>query len=91
MIKESKIEEFENNILPTVKEDVLKITEYFENKKLPSVYSSCLQMYLINFIELNARKWKEHCEDYGVEIDFEEIKDAIENVKSLDSYVEDFR
>ncbi len=91
MTEENKIEAFESNILPEIKEDVLWMIEYFESKKLPSAYSSCLQMYLANFMGLNAKPWDEHCADYGVEMDFEEIKDAIESVKSLDEYVEDFR
>ncbi len=91
MNDESKIEEFEKNILPTVKEDVLKIIEYFERKELPSAYSSCLQMYLANFMGLSAKMWDEHCDDYGIKIEFEEIDDAIEHVKKLDQYVKDYQ
>ena len=90
MSQESKIEEFEHNILPSIREDVLKILEYFEQKELPSAYSSCLQMYLANFMGLSAKAWDEHCSDYGIEMDFEAINSAIENVKSLDEYVTDF-
>ena len=90
MSQESKIEEFEHNILPSIREDVLKILEYFEQKELPSAYSSCLQMYLANFMGLSAKVWDEHCSDYGIEMDFEAINSAIENVKSLDEYVKDF-
>ncbi len=90
MNDESKIEEFEKNILPTVKEDVLKIIEYFERKELPSAYSSCLQMYLANFMGLSAKVWDEHCDDYGIKIEFKEIDDAIERVKKLDQYVKDY-
>ncbi len=90
MNDESKIEEFEKNILPTVKENVLEIIEYFERKELPSVYSSCLQMYLANFMGLSAKVWDEHCDDYGIKIEFKEIDDAIERVKKLDQYVKDY-
>ena len=90
MSQESKIEEFEYSILPSIREDVLKILEYFEQKELPSAYSSCLQMYLANFMGLSAKAWDEHCSDYGIEMDFEAINSAIENVKSLDEYVKDF-
>ena len=90
MTEEDKIEEFETNILPTVKEDVLEIIEYFESKELPSVYSSCVQMYLANFMGLSAKVWDEHCNDYGIKIEFEEIDDALERVKKLDQYVKDY-
>ena len=91
MNDESKIEAFETNILPTVKEDVLEIIEYFERKELPSVYSSCVQMYLANFMGLSAKVWDEHCNDYGIKIEFEEINDALERVKKLDQYVKDYQ
>ncbi len=91
MNDESKIEAFETNILPTVKEDVLEIIEYFESKELPSVYSSCVQMYLANFMGLRAKVWEEHCDDYGIKIEFKEIDDAIERVKKLDQYVKDYQ
>ena len=91
MNDESKIEAFETNILPTVKEDVLEIIEYFESKELPSVYSSCVQMYLANFMGLSANVWEEHCDDYGIKIEFKEIDDAIERVKKLDQYVKDYQ
>ena len=90
MNDESKIEAFETNILPTVKEDVLEIIEYFESEELPSVYSSCVQMYLANFMGLSAKVWDEHCDDYGIKIEFKEIDDAIERVKKLDQYVKDY-
>ena len=91
MNEDSKIEAFETNILPTVKEDVLKIIEYFESKELPSVYSSCVQMYLANFMGLSAKVWDEHCDDYGIKIEFKEINDALERVKKLDQYVKDYQ
>ena len=91
MTEEEKIDAFETQLLPEVKEDVLWMMEYFESKKLPSVYSSCLQMYLANFMGFNATSWDEHCEEYGIKMDFKEIEDAIEKVKSLDEYVEEFR
>ena len=90
MNEDSKIEAFETNILPTVKEDILEIIEYFESKELPSVYSSCVQMYLANFMGLSAKVWDEHCDDYGIKIEFKEIDDAIERVKKLDQYVKDY-
>jgi len=91
MTQDDKIDAFEKNLLPALKEDVLWMMEYFESKKLPSVYGSCLQMYLANFMGFTAKTWDEHCENYGIKMDFEELSDAIENIKSLDEYVEEFR
>jgi len=40
---------------------------------------------------LSAKVWEEHCDDYGIKIEFEEIDDAIERVKKLDQYVKDYQ
>ena len=91
MTQEEKIDAFETQLLPEVKEDVLWVMEYFERKKLPSAYTSCLQMYLANFMGFSAKPWDEHCDGYGIKMDFKELEDAIEKIKGLDDYVEEFR
>jgi mannosyltransferase OCH1-like enzyme len=90
MTQEEKIDDFEENILPNIKEDILKIINYFEQHELPSAYSSCLQMYLANFMGFRAKLWDEHCSEYGVEIDFEAIEDSLKKVKTLDEFVSEY-
>jgi hypothetical protein len=90
MTQEEKIEDFEENILPNVKEEVLTILNYLDEKELPSAYSSCLQMYLANFMGFRAKPWDEQCADYGVEMDFDEIEEAIKKVKTLDTFVSEY-
>ena len=90
MTQEEKIEDFEAHILPSIKEEVLKILNYFEQNKLPSAYSSALQMYIANFMALSAKPWDEHCPDYGIEMDFDEIDESIKKVKTLDVFVSEY-
>ena len=90
MTLEEKIEDFEENILPNIKEEVLTILNYFNQNELPSAYSSCVQMYLANFMGFAAKPWDEQCADYGVEMDFNEIEEAIKKVKTLDEFVSEY-
>ncbi len=90
MTNEEKIDDFETHILPSIKEDVLKVLNYFQTKDLPSAYASCLQMYLANFMGFRAKPWEEHCDDYGVTMDFPEIEDALKKIKTLDEFVAEF-
>ena len=91
MTQEEKIEDFEAHILPSIKEEVLKILHYFEDNALPSAYSSALQMYLANFMGFVAKPWNEHCTEYGIEMDFPEIDESIQKVKTLDAFVCEYR
>ena len=91
MTKEEKLEGFEQELLPPVKNAINMLLEYFEAKKLPSAYTACLGNYFENFISFHAVKWREHCENYGVKMDFPELREALENIESLDEYVEEFR
>jgi len=91
MTQKEKIEAFEQELLPQIKDACVKLVSYFEVKKLPSSYTSCLGMYVENFITFNAKIWKEHCENYGVKMDFLEVQKELETVSSLDEYVEEFR
>ena len=91
MTQEKKLEAFETQLLPEVKEEVVWVLEYFEEQNLPSAYASCVQMYLANFMHFAAKPWDEQCEAYGIQMDFKEIQEAIEKIKSLDEYVEDFQ
>jgi len=91
MTKEEKIEAFEQELLPQIKEACLSLVEFFEKKELSSSYSSCLGTYVENFITFNAKSWEEHCENYGVKMDFKELEKELETVRSLDEYVEEFR
>jgi hypothetical protein len=91
MTQEEKIEAFEQELLPEIKDACVKLVNYFEAKNLPSSYTSCLGMYVENFITFNAKSWKKHCENYGVKMDFSEVQKELETVSSLDEYVEEFR
>ena len=91
MTKEETIEAFEQELLPEIKEASVKILNYLEEKNLPSSYKVCLGSYLENFFSFNARPWKEHCEGYGVKMEFIEIQKELDVVCSLDEYVEEFR
>ena len=91
MTQEEKIEAFEQELLPEIKDACVKLVSYFETKSLPSSYTSCLGMYVENFITFNAKSWKDHCENYGVKMDFSEVQKELETVSSLDEYVEEFR
>ena len=91
MTKEEKIESFEETLIPRVRDSFIELMRYVETKELPSAYSACLGTYLEKFIAYNATSWDEHCESYGIKMEFLEIEDAVENIKSLDEYVEEFR
>ena len=91
MTKEEKIESFEETLIPRVRDSFIELMAYFEAKKLPSAYSACLATYLEKFIAYNATEWDEHCESYGIKIEFFEVQDAVDNIKSLDEYVDEFR
>ena len=91
MTKEEKIESFEETLIPRVRNSFLELLDYFDTKELPSAYSACLGTYLEKFIAYNATEWDDHCESYGIKMEFAEVQDAIENIKSLDEYVEEFR
>ena len=91
MTQEEKIEAFEQELLPQIKDACVTLVDYFESKNLPSSYSSCLGIYVENFITFNAKSWKEHCENYGVTMAFLEVEKELEIVSSLDEYVEEFR
>ena len=91
MTKEEKIEAFEQELLPQIKDACVTLVNHFEAKALPSNYSSCLGTYIENFITFNAKNWEEHCESYGVKMEFKELEKELEIVSSLDEYVEEFR
>ena len=91
MTKEEKIEAFEQELLPQIKDACVRLVDYFEEKKLPSSYTSCLGTYIENFITFNAKSWEEHCKNYGVKMDFKEVEKELKIVSSLDEYVEEFR
>jgi uncharacterized protein (DUF4213/DUF364 family) len=91
MTKEEKLDGFEKELLPDVKESITTLLEYFEEKQLPSAYTACLGTYFENFISFSAIKWDEHCENYGVKMEFPSVEESINKIKSLDVYVEDFR
>lgn len=91
MTEEEKLEGFEQELLPTVKDEYIKLMNYFEEKKLPSAYTACLGTYLENFMAFRAVTWNEHCENYGIKMDDIELQESLKNIQSLDIYVEDFR
>ena len=91
MTEEEKLEGFEKELLPTVRDEYIELMAYFEEKNLPSAYTACLGTYLENFMGFRAVKWQEHCESYGIKMDKVELKEALEKIQSLDIYVEDFR
>ena len=91
MTKEEKIEAFEQELLPQIKDACVTLVNHFEEKELPSSYSSCLGTYIENFITFQAKSWEEHCENYGVKMEFKEVEKELKIVRSLDEYVEEFR
>ena len=91
MTQEARVEKFEQELLPKVKEAFVEVMNHIEEKKLPSAYVACLSSYVENFVTGKALKWSEHCEEYGVTMAFPELTDALEKIESLDAYVEEFR
>ena len=91
MTKEERLERFEIELLPKVKESISRLLEYFEVHKLSSAYTACLVSYFENFISLSAVKWDEHCENYGIKMEFPNLEEELDKIQSLDVYVEDFR
>ncbi len=90
MTQEARVEKFEQELLPKVKDAFIEVMNYIEEKKLPSAYAVCLSSYVENFVTGKALKWKEHCEEYGVEMDFAELKEALEKIESLDEHLKEF-
>ena len=90
MTQEEKVEKFEQELLPKVKDAFVEVMNYIEEKKLPSAYVACLSSYIENFVTGKALKWSEHCEEYGVIMDFPELTDALEKIESLDEHVKEF-
>jgi len=90
MTQEERVEKFEQELLPKVKDAFVEVKNYIEDKKLPSAYEVCLSSYVGNFITGKALKWSEHCEEYGVTMDFAELTDALEKIESLDEHVKEF-
>jgi len=91
MTEEEKLEGFEQELLPTVKDAYIELFNYFEENKFPSAYMACLGTYLENFMAFKAVKWNEHCENYGITMDAIALKESLEKIQSLDMYVEEFR
>ena len=91
MTEEERVEKFEHELLPKVKDAFVEVMNYIEEKKLPSAYVACLSSYIENFVIGKAIKWKEHCEEYGVRMDFSELTEALEKIESLDKYVKEFK
>jgi hypothetical protein len=91
MTEEEKLDGFEKELLPSVRDEYIELMAYFEAKGFPSAYTACLGTYLENFMSFRAVKWKEHCENYGITMDKVDLKEALEKIQSLDMYVEDFR
>jgi len=91
MRKEEQLRKFEENLMPKIKDACLYLVDFFEDKELPSSYTACLGSYIENFLTFNAKSWEEHCQDYGVEMDFPEVAKEIETVRSLDEYIKEFR
>jgi len=89
--KEEQLRKFEEQLMPKIKDACVLLVDFFEEQALPSSYTACLGTYVENFLTFNAKSWEEHCQEYGVEIDFPEVAKEIEAVKSLDEYVEEFR
>ena len=90
MTQEAKVEKFEQELLPKVKDAFVEVMNYIEERELPSAYAVCLSSYVEKFVTGKALKWKEHCQEYGVEMNFKELKEALEKIESLDEHVKEF-
>ena len=91
MTQEDRVEKFEQELLPKVKDAFVEVMNYIEEKRLASAYVACLSSYVENFVTGKALKWSEHCENYGVKMDFPELIAELEKIESLDEYVKEFR
>ena len=80
--------------LPDVKEDYEILCNRFDEDKLEPKYKEFLAKYIENYFNFNAISWGELSAQFDVLIQFnrrpftqmKDIKDNVENIKSLDSF-----
>ena len=85
--------------LSDVSEDLNIVCNKFDEEKLADKYKDFLAKYIDNFSDFNAVSWSELLKTFEIEIHFgrkpfnsmKDIKENIENIKSLDKYISAYK